>query len=183
MSAQWKEDKRMSDNSGILGEILEQGASAVKQTVKQVVKTPSDLAKAAGKQVIPLRQGSAGQAGSDQVQPSDKTTDEKIKTKEFVEELYKPSEKTELNKKGSVQKPPEETEEQKIEKLRQELHANYYRDLTYRPKASEEKPAEKVEREKKEERWELQEKEKKKPPPLAVQRGAQKTEKFPGASG
>lgn len=156
----------MSDNSGILGEILEQGTSVVKQTIKQVAKTPSDLAKAASKQI-----------GGDKKTPP--AVDEKAETEKLVKGLYKPSIKTQP--KDSNQK-PEETEEQKIAKLRQELHANYYRNLTNPPKAPEEKPAEKVEREKKEERWELQEKEKKKPPPLAVQR-AQKVEKYPGASG
>lgn len=168
----------MSDNNGIFGEILEQGTSVVKQTVKQAAKTPSDLAKAGAKQVISLRQGSAGQA--DKVQSD---IDEKAKTEEFVKDLYKPSGKPELNKKGSVQKPPEETKEQKLAKLRQELHSNYYQRLVNPPKPPEEKPAEKVEREKKEERWELEQKEKKKPPPLAVQRAAQKAEKYPGASG
>lgn len=163
----------MSDNNGIFGEILEQGASVVKQTVKQVAKMPSDLAKAGAKQV----------KGTDQTQIPDQTADEKAKTEEFVKDLYKSSGKPELNKKGSVQKPPEETKEQKLAKLRQELHSNYYQRLVNSPKPPEEKPAEKVEREKKEERWELEQKEKKKPPPLAVQRGAQKAEKYPGASG
>ena len=163
----------MSDTSGIFGEILEQGTSVVKQTVKQVAKTPTDLAKAAGKQV----------KGSDQAQSPDKTTDEKIKTKEFVKDLYKPKDDLNADERKNVQKSPEETEEQKIAKLRQELHSVYYQKLVNPPKAPQEKPAEKVEREKKEERWELQEKEKKKPPPLAVQRGAQKAEKYPGASG
>lgn len=167
----------MSDNNGIFGEILEQGASVVKQTVKQVAKTPSDLAKAGAKQVIPLRQGSAGQA--DKVQSD---IEEKAKTKEFVKDLYKPGEKVQSGKKDASQK-PEETKEQKLAKLRQELHANYYQRLVNAPKPSEEKPAEKVEREKKEERWELEQKEKKKPPPLSVQRAAQKAEKYPGASG
>lgn len=156
----------------MLGEILEQGASVVKQAVKQVAKTPSDLVKAGAKQV----------KGTDQTQTPDQTADEKAKTEEFVKDLYKPSGKSELNKKGSVQNPPEETKEQKLAKLRQELHSNYYQRLVNPPKAPEEKPAEKVEREKKEERWELEQKEKKKPPPLAIQR-AQKVEKYPGASG
>lgn len=170
----------MSDTGGILGEVLEQGGSLVKQTVKQVAKAPGDLAKAGGKQVkgTPLRQGSAGQVGEVQ---SD--IDEKAKTKEFVKELYKPLDKSELGKKDSVQKPAEETEEQKLARLRQELHRDYYQKLVNPPKHPEEKAAEKVEREKNEERWELQEKEKKKPQPLAAQRAAQRTEKFPGASG
>jgi len=169
----------MSDNSGILGEILEQGASAVKQTIKQVAKTPGDLAKAGAKQV----------KGTDQTKLPDQTqVDEKTKTEEFVKDLYgtnkKPAagetQKSSQKKQGGEK--PQESEEQKIEKLRRELHSNYYQKLVNPPKAPEEKPAEKVEREKKEERWELEQKEKKKPPPLAVQR-AQKVEKYPGASG
>lgn len=160
----------MIDKGGLIGEILEQGSSVVKQTVKQAAKTPSDLAKAAGSQV----------KGSDQTQ--DLVQDD-AKTKEFVEDLYKPSKNPPPNAKNNLQKIPEESKEQKLAKLRQELHANYYQNLVKPPKPPEEKPAEKVEREKKEEKMELQEKERKKPAPLAVQRAAQKTEKFPGASG
>lgn len=162
----------MIDKTGFFGEILEQGATVVKQTIKQVAKTPGDLAKAGTKQI----------KGSDQAQAADQNpADDKTKTKEFVKDLYKPLKNSEPSPKDA--KNPEETKEQKLAKLRQELHANYYQNLINPPKPKEEKAAEKVEREKKEERWELQEKEKKKPPPLAVQRAAQKAEKFPGASG
>lgn len=168
----------MIDKSGMLGEILEEGASLVKQTVKQVAKTPGDLAKAGAKQM----KGSTDQVQG-QVQDEQKLkSDEKAKTEEFVKDLYKPSGKTQTKDNAQPGK-IEETKEQKLAKLRQELHANYYQRLINPPKQKEEKPAEKVEREKKEEDFELQEKEKKKPPPLAVQRAAQKTEKFPGASG
>lgn len=161
----------MSDNSGILGEILEQGVSTVKQAGQQIKQIPVGLAKAAGSQV----RGSDKSSG--QVPP----VDEKAETKEFVKELYKPSDPAKNPQKA--EKAQEETEEQKLAKLRQELHANYYQSLINPPKAPEEKKTEKIEREKTQERWELSQKEKKKPPPLAVQRAAQKTEKFPGASG
>ena len=159
----------MSDNQGILGEILEQGASIVKQTVKQTAKLPSDLAKTA-----------AGQVGGQT--PS---ADEKA-TAEFVKDLYGADDQS--NKKPATTETQKGTEaqrvekEQKIEKLRQELHSKYYQRTFNPPKQQEERPAEKVEKEKREEMIDLQEKEKKKPPVL-VQRARERVEKYPGASG
>lgn len=162
---------------GVLEDVGEQLAEMGKSAVKQTVKAPLDLAKAGAKQV----KGTTDQT-QPQVQNGDLNAEEKAKTKEFVKDLYKPSEKGQTQDKVQSGK-TEETKEQKLAKLRQELHANYYQSLIHPPKPPEEKPAEKVEREKKEEEFELQQKEKKKPQPLAVQRAAQKAEKFPGASG
>lgn len=74
---------------------------------------------------------------------------------------------------------PEEV--QKTAQLRQQLHSEYYQQLTNPPKQQEERPAEKIEREKQEERWELQKKEEEKPEPLAIKREQGKAEKRPGA--
>lgn len=177
----------MSDNSGILGEILEQGVSTVKQAGQQIKQIPVGVAK-----------GVAGQVkGTDQTKLPDQPSadlpagrqDEKTKTEEFVKDLYGvnkepaavPTQTSSQNTKSGEKL--QETEEQKIAKLRQELHANYYRQLVNPSKPPEEKKADELERKKQEEMVDLNQKEKKKPPPLAVQRAAQKTEKFPGASG
>lgn len=168
----------MSDNPGILGEIIEQGASIVKQTVKQTAKLPSDLAKTAGSQVT----------GSD---------DQKSKeeTREFVKSIYGVDQQSN-EKPVPPQRDPEKggtttestasnaaaQKELKLNRLRQELHAQYYQRLVNPPKPTEERPAEKVEKEKREEMIDLQEKEKKKPPVL-VQRARERVEKYPGASG
>ena len=78
-------------------------------------------------------------------------------------------------------KTPEE--QKKLMELRQQLHGQYYQNLVNPPKQQEDRPAQKIEREKKEEMQDLQQKEAKKPPPLATQRARERVEKFPGASG
>lgn len=157
----------MSDNTSILGEIIEQGKTVVKQTGKQVAKLPSDLAKTAGSQVTGL--------------DAQKSKEE---TREFVKSIYETSESKPITKQEQkANQPPKKLEdEEKIQKLRRELHAKYYQNLVNPPKPKEERQAEKVEREKKQEMVDLQEKEKKKPP-ILVQRAAQRVEKYPGASG
>ena len=118
--------------------------------------------------------GKFAKAATDQV--AGQSQDE---TREFVKSLYAPSEKNKTNVQNNPQKPQGETEEQKIEKLRQELHSKYYQRTFNPPKQQEERPAEKVEKEKMQD---LQQKEKKKPPVL-VQRARERVEKYPGASG
>lgn len=173
------------NKGGILGEVLEQGGTLLKQTGKVFVKTPVDLTKAGGSQINP-------QAGNPQTDSNQQENAQKIKQdKDFVKELYglneQPKKETDSQKsmqklaEKQPQKSPEEL--QKIQALRQELHkTTYYQPLVNPQKKQEERPAEKIENEKNKERWELQEKEAKKPPPLAVKR-AQNIEKFRGASG
>jgi hypothetical protein len=77
-------------------------------------------------------------------------------------------------------------ERKKIIALRKKLHEEgYFEQLNNPPKQPEERPAEKVENEKKKEMVELQEKEQKKPQPLpvAVMRERNKAEMFRGAAG
>lgn len=162
----------MNDNTGILGEILEQGVTTVKQAGQQIVKAPVDLAKAGAKQVKGLNQ--AQPSGESKVQ-------EQTETKEFVKELYKPTENPKIVTQDQGKK-PELTDEQKIAKLKQELHSQYYQDTFNRPKQQEERKAEKIEREEKEDRWDLQKKEEKKKPIISVQ-NAQNIEKHRGSSG
>lgn len=79
-------------------------------------------------------------------------------------------------------KSPED--QKKLLELRQQLHKDVYYDPTFNPvKKQEERPAEKVENEKKQEMAELQQKEEKKLPPPAVIRERNKAEMFRGAAG
>ena len=79
-------------------------------------------------------------------------------------------------------KTPEE--QKKLMELRSQLHKENYYDPTFNPpKKQEERPVEKVENEKKQEMMELEQKDAKKPPPLAVVRERNKAEMFRGAAG
>lgn len=79
-------------------------------------------------------------------------------------------------------KSPEE--QKQLMELRNQLHKENYYDPTFNPvKKQEERPAEKVENEKKLEMQDLQQKNAEKPPPIAVQREQNKAEMFRGASG
>ncbi len=126
----------------------------VKTIIKPVVEEAAKFVDTAKEQVTP---------SGDQKSKED--------TKQLVEDNYKPGEK-------KPQK-PQESDEVKKQRLRSELHSQYYQSLVNRPKAPEEKPAEKAERQKMEDLQEAEKKEK----PMAVKFAAQKTEKFPGASG
>lgn len=152
----------MSDkDGGLLGEIFEQGGSIVKQTAKTVVKTPLDLAGGAGSQII-------GENGQTQL-------DLKNTPKQSNPDLAKVQN-------NPNQKSPEELA--RIEKLKKELHAEYYQQFT-NPRKQEERSAEKVEREEGEKMQELQIKkeEEKKNEPIPVIRAKHKAERFRGASG
>lgn len=115
------------------------------------------------------------ETGVNQVKPQPKTPPSKSDQKEVVDFLYE--------KGKDKQTSPKADDDEKLQKYRQELknylHSQYYQSLI--TKKQEERPTEKVEREKKQENFELIQKEKKKPP-LAVQR-SQKVEKYPGTSG
>ena len=160
----------MNTNS-VVGEILETGVSAVKQTGKTVAGAVSDTGKAAASQI----------------------TGRSKDTQDIVKSLYAESEKEkDKSQRVEVQDSNDQSEntpegldkKKKLEELRQELHNEVYYDPLVNPPKSkeEERPAEKVEREEMEEIQDLQKKEKEKPPPL-VQRTQQRVEKFPGASG
>ncbi len=142
----------------ILGETIEKGQKTVKQTASAV----SDAAKIA-----------VGQAAEDKAQ-----------TEELVKDLYAPS-KPKNAQNLTPAKPESKAEEQaRLASVRQKLHDEvYYQPLINRQKPQEERPAEKVEKEKKQELMDLQKKEAKKPAPIAVQRAQQTAEKFRGVSG
>ena len=176
----------MNQKMGMMGEILEQGQSLVGNTQKGVKQVVTDFKKTATSQVTggnSTDDSGTNESASAQPAQSGKavTTDQ---TKQFVNDLYgvKDNQATvqgdpknsqtsanpltyTINQVEKGEKTPEEL--QKIQELRQELHANYYQTLTNpQSQQPEEAVTEKLEREEKEERWELQEKEKEKPPDL-----------------
>src|SRR5258708_39308692 len=111
--------------------------------------------------------------------PDDRKSKEE--TQQLVEGIYKPAEA----------KSPDEIvknkakDKAKLEKTREKLraHQEYFQKLVNPPKQKEEPVAEKVEREKMQDLQSEEERQAKKPPPLAVRMATQKTEKYPGASG
>jgi hypothetical protein len=112
-------------------------------------------------------------------------SEEKSKTKQTS---ANPLVKSEENKQPSefqeqiADKSPEEQKE--LIELRNQLHKEVYYDPLINPvKKQEERPAEKVENEKKQEMMDLQKKEEKKPQPIAVVREQNKAEMFRGAAG
>ena len=169
------------NQNDVLGEILEQGQSLVKKGGKAVKSSVSDTVKAATGQVTGDN-GSQDNSGQSQDVQTGVDTVNKAETEELVKGLYaksKPGNQTAQ----TPQSVKEADDKQKLERLRQELHGQYYQKLVNRPKPKEERPAEKVEREDKQKMADLQEKEAKKPAPLAVQRAQQSTEKYRGPSG
>lgn len=156
---------------------MEKGQSAVKKTGKAAVDSAAATVKAATNQIAG---DSAGNLGSNEAKANDKT-----QTEELVKELYAPS-KPQDSQNLPLAEPQSKTEEQtRLANVRQKLHDEvYYQPLIQGQKAKqEERPAEKVEKEKKQELVDLQKKEAKKPPPIAVQRAQQIAEKFRGVSG
>ncbi len=171
------------DDSGILGKALGQLGSIAKKTGKEIIKKPEEMAGDVASE-FGLKTDTATQT------PEPKSSDEQA-TKEIVKGLYAPSEKPKDTSqfpkpddsefaKQIADKTPEE--QQKLMALRQKLHKEYYGKLVNPPKPQEERPAEKAEKEKKQEMAELQRKEEKKPPAL-IQRARERVEKYPGASG
>lgn len=188
------------DDTTILGSALGQLGQTAKQTVKQVVKIPEEMAADLGGQVTNSSKQNEAQAASAKGsgEPQWQSDEERVK---FLKDLYgksDPSASSGQVKKDNLQasqnKQPGEFEKQIADKspeeqkelmqLRQELHKQVYYDPTFNPvKKQEERPAEKVENEKKKEMMDLQKKEDKKPQPLAVTREQNKAEMFRGASG
>lgn len=165
----------MNDDN-LLGGVLGQLGQTAKKTVQQVVKLPAVSAEGSGEP----KQEKKQEWQSDE---------ERIK---FLKGLYgsdknanpnpQPGKKPTDFEKQIVEKSPEE--QKKLLELRDQLHKENYYNPTFNPvKQQEERPAEKVEKEKKMEALELEKKEKNKPPPLAVVREQNKAEMFRGAAG
>lgn len=181
------------NNTGLLGEALEQGVSLVKQTGKQLAQVPKSFVQGAASQVtgktIQSQNGKTAPVPAPQAEKSPQIDPKALEqTKEFVDDLYAPTHQNgnHQNPQQALQSADQKSfeDKQKIEKLRQELHNTVYYQPLINPRRQEElRPAEKVEEEKKKEMMELQEKEQKKPQPLSVMREQNKAEMFRGASG
>lgn len=170
------------DKNGVLGEVLEKGQSVVQKTGKAVADSASGAAKTAAGQIA----GDSNGQAKDMASVSDKQiASDRAENDKLVKELYAPSQPQNGQNLPSAE-PQSKTEEQaKLANVRQKLHDEvYYEPLIHGQKAKqEERPAEKVEKEKKQEMADLQQKEAKKPAPIAVQRAQQSAEKFRGVSG
>ena len=198
----------MSNNRIIGGfeDTFEKGKSTISDTTK---KTASDFASTTKSQLTGSTNSSNLQSDNgsneqlaqsptqNQPQMSDqdrveflrnlygKSSDDKSKTKDLGNNQKQNA--TVAQVLGSPQKDPNEgkTPEEiaKIEALRRQLHSDYYQSLVNRPKLAEEPVAEKLEREKQEEKFEELEKQKKKPSPLPVTVKQGTAESVVGVSG
>lgn len=145
------------DKSGILGGALRELVGIGKKTVRQAVEAPLDIGKGALEQV-------AGRVSEGVPPEVNQGTDQgKIQTTENISRLRMTD---------------EEEKARNLAATRRNLAAIMAPKTPQQPR-----PAEKVEGEKQQELQAVQEREVKKPPPLAVQRGQGKVETFRGVSG
>jgi len=183
------------DDTTILGSALNQIGQTAKQVGKQVVKLPGEVTEDLGEQIAGAKPDQQGQ------NPKEWQSDEeRVK---FLQDLYGKSDMAKDAANGpdasgsaapaSSQKPSEfqqqipgesPDDQKKLAELRNKLFKENYYDPTFNPvKKQEERPAEKVENEKKQEMMELQQKEDKKDKPIAVLMVQNKAEQFRGAAG
>ena len=173
------------DDTTILGGTLNQLGQTAKKTGQQMAKIPEEMAKDAGNQIgVSAKQNADGEKSINN-KSQWQSDEERIK---FLKDLYgsKSSSEESLEKSTSfVQASTVKPEEQKkLIELRNQLHKeNYYDPLIKPVKKQEERPAEKVEQEKKQGMMELQKKEERAQPPLAVVREQNKAEMFRGVAG
>lgn len=163
------------DKSGIVGEMFEQLGQAAKQVGKSVANTPANLAKTAVSQVANTKD-----PGSTEVLAPDKAKNLTVSTLgasegSTVSENTKPQ-----SDPVAEQKQLAETRE-KLKAFQEQHNTTYYNQTFNKPVALEERPTEKIEREKIQELRELQKKKEKLPE--AVQQIVGKSERRPGASG
>lgn len=172
-------------------------------TVEKVEKGISDQTKtiassAKGQVMGSVLQSNANQRTNESGQANPAQAHSDQTTKEFVKDLYAPSEQSvhsTQQSKGS-KKPDEFVKEQieagkmpeeavQLQSLRKKLHdETYYIPLTQRkPHEQEVKEEEQKEEEQKMEDLQKKEEEKQKKQPMAVTMGQNKAEQFPGASG
>ncbi len=182
---------------GEIGEEIEQGAvqhgkAAVQTAVTQVTgKSPSQKQPAGAQTQNPHLPSMPDSGTNEAAQAAAQVADQQA-TKNFVNELYAPSDKSDkkipaemqtLAAAGNSQKTPEEL--QKIEALKSRLHQEMYYEPTFnRPQQQEERQGEVREKEEEErvkQLEELKEKQKKEAPPMAVQQAALGRERKFGA--
>ncbi len=188
----------MNDDTILSGALNQLGQSA-KQAIKQVVKVPGEMAEDAGAQIREKTDANLPSGGqSSQEQPESRFSSDEER-KEFLKRLYGKSETSNLDQAEKDQKDKGKSlkdneferqianktpqEQEQLRQLRKALHGEYYQQLVNPKRQEEERPAEKVEKEKKIEMQELEQKKAERPPPLPIQRAQERVEKFPGASG
>jgi hypothetical protein len=190
------------DKMGMFGEMLEKGQQTVQNTVKSAV---SDVAGSVGNQ-LGVKPEASPDKGKGQTQnqnqnqtqvqappsgePSLPQAASSPETIDLVKEFYAPSDDNQKAAPVDKQKSEMETQ-QKLAKLRQELHrGEYYEPLiayeTKKPQEKEEGVAEKVEREEKEEeqkKMQLEEKKAKEDRDIATTRAKTAVEANRGVAG
>jgi hypothetical protein len=161
----------------VLGGIVEEVAEELKDTgkaiIKEVGRVPGDVVQSGVSQAVDIQQ------------PEKEVEDSRARdSKEITNHLYAKSSQApaEVEPREILEEKAEQKKKAVREQLKNEAHARYYQTLVNRPKAPEEKPAERVERQKMEDLKEKDEKEKKKKP-IVVQRAQQSVEKYRGAAG
>jgi hypothetical protein len=149
------------DKNGMFGSLLETGKNTVSDTAKTTVSDVSDSVQSQlGIQTEPS-------AFSPNSQPAAADTE---RTKEMVNEYYGVSDtgyRQQLQADIDVQEQLRKDREE-LKRLMDRHNTSYYEPLVNPPKEKpQERAAERVERQVQEDRWELQKKEEKKPPPVA----------------
>ncbi len=165
----------MSGKIGFFDDAFEQGGQIVKGVAKNIANAPKAAAQTAASQVAPGLTPTPTPPPQEDVEQIQKQNSQNSKTAPSDDK------KPQINPEDVAKKDAEKKVE--LEKVRQELHANYYQGLVNRPK-KEERAGEKVEREEKEEEREkfvAQEEKKKKELPVTVRQGT--GEKLPRISG
>lgn len=172
----------------VVGELIEKGQNAATSAVKSTV---SDISDSVSGQVGIKTEPTTNSNTQSQNQPKDQVPQQgesgqiqTERTKEMVKDFYSPSD----DLIQSSQQPA--TDEQQLAQVRQKLQQELHNETYYQPLFSyehnlkkTESKSEELEREKKEEMAELQQKEADSPPPLAVKRAQTHTETSPGIAG
>jgi hypothetical protein len=182
----------MNGLKGFLEDTVEKVEEGVKSQAQAVVQSTKG-------QVTGGQQATSSDHGTNEAATTDPSQQiAKQATKDFVKELYAPSDHQGAGNtgEGSAKEPSEFVKEQlekgtvpdeamKLEALRKKLHDEvYYVPLTQRkPHEVEQKEEEQKKEQEKMEALENEEEKKKKDRPIAVQMADSRTERFPGASG
>jgi hypothetical protein len=170
----------------VLGELIEKGQNATTNAVKTTVSDTANsvsgqigIKNETNTQAQNPTQVAANQAG-EQTLPNQQVKANNEFAKEMVEDFYAPSLEVST---GIKPKNQEEYEtQQKLLKIRQDLHNEaYYNPLFAYEHKKEEKPAETVERQEQQKMQDLAQAEDKKLPPLDVRMKQIHVEAIPGA--
>lgn len=181
----------MNSLKGLFEDSIEKVEEGVKSQAKVVVQSTKSQVTGGQQQTAAPDHGTNEAAQADPSQQASKQA-----TEEFVKDLYAPSQNNHAASQGDQKQPSQFVQDQikdgktpeeamKLEALRKKLHDEvYYIPLTQRKSHEQEvKEEEQKEEQKKMEDLQTEEEKKKKEQPIAVQMGANRAERFPGASG